>query len=138
MPATGMMRKNRRSAEPGRPKPVSRIKRIVLAPVSLGGILAMIGLAFLVNSIEFLCSAAIPAVYTHVLAVSQLNTFQYYGYILIYVFFFMLDDLVIFTTAALAVTSTAGEKYVRFSKPLGGIVMLGLGVVLIFFPTLLR
>ncbi len=122
----------------GHQKTVSRIKKIVLAPVSLGGFLAMIGLAFLVNSIEFLCSAAIPAVYTHILSISGLNTYQYYLYMLIYVFFFMLDDLVIFATAAFAVTSTVGEKYVRFSKPVGGIVMLGLGVVLIFFPTLLR
>ncbi|NTV14099.1 MAG: hypothetical protein HGA96_09270 [Desulfobulbaceae bacterium] len=121
-----------------RQKTVSRIQKIVAAPLNIGGLLAIIGLAFLVNSIEFLCSAALPAVFTHVLAISGLNTFQYYLYMLIYVFFFMLDDLVIFASAALAVTSTVGERYVRFSKPVGGIIMLVLGVVLIFFPTLLR
>jgi hypothetical protein len=122
----------------GRQKTVNRIKRIVAAPISIGGFLAMVGLAFLVNSIEFLCSAAIPAVYTHILSISSLNTLQYYLYMLIYVFFFMLDDLVIFATAAFAVTSTIGERYVKFSKPIGGIVMLALGILLIFFPTLLR
>lgn len=122
----------------GRQKTISRIKKIVLAPLSLGGFLAMVGLAFLVNSVEFLCSAAIPAVYTHILSLSGLNPLQYYLYMLIYVFFFMLDDLVIFASAAFAATSLAGEKYVRFSKPVCGLVMLGLGVVLIFFPDLLQ
>jgi len=115
-----------------------RIQKIVRAPLNLGGLLAIIGLAFMVNSIEFLCSAAIPAVFAHVLAISNLSAVQYYLYMLTYVFFFMLDDLVIFATAAFAATSSLGERYARFSKPVGGVIMLGLGTVMIFFPTLLR
>ena len=117
---------------------VSRIRKVVSAPLTFGSFLAVIGLAFLVNSIEFLCSAAIPAVYTHVLSLRALNLTQYYFYILLYDFFFMLDDLVIFATAAFAATSSLGEKYARYTKPFGGAIMFGLGVVMIFFPTLLR
>ncbi len=117
---------------------VSRIKKVVMAPLTFGSFLAVVGLAFLVNSIEFLCSAAIPAVYTHILSLRVLDLVQYYFYILLYDFFFMLDDLVIFATAAFAATSSLGEKYARYTKPLGGVIMLTLGVVLIFFPTLLR
>jgi hypothetical protein len=117
---------------------VNRIKKVVTAPLTFGSFLAVIGLAFLVNSIEFLCSAAIPAVFTHVLSLRALGLAQYYFYILVYDFFFMLDDLVIFATAAFAATSSLGEKYARYTKPFGGAIMLTLGVVLIFFPTLLR
>ena len=52
---------------------VSRIKKVVMAPLTFGSFLAVIGLAFLVNSIEFLCSAAIPAVYTHILSLRALT-----------------------------------------------------------------
>jgi len=117
---------------------VSRIKKVVMAPLTFGSLLAVIGLAFLVNSIEFLCSAAIPAVFTHVLSLRALGYVQYYFYILLYDFFFMLDDMVIFATAAFAASSSLGEKYARYTKPFGGAIMLTLGVVLIFFPTLLR
>jgi hypothetical protein len=116
----------------------SRIKSVVMAPLTFGSFLAVVGLAFLVNSIEFLCSAAIPAVFTHILSLHELELVRYYLYILLYDFFFMLDDLVIFATAAFAATSSLGEKYARYTKPAGGVIMLALGVVLIFFPTLLR
>ena len=92
----------------------------------------------MVNSIEFLCSAAIPTVYTHILSISPLSTLQYYLYILLYVFFFMLDDLLIFSTAAFAATSELGEKYAVYTKPVGGVIMLAVGIIMIFFPTLLR
>jgi hypothetical protein len=117
---------------------VSRIRKVVMAPLNFGSFLAVIGLAFLVNSIEFLCSAAIPAVFTHILSLRALGLVQYYFYILLYDFFFMLDDLVIFATAAFAATSSLGEKYGRYTRPFGGLIMLSLGLILIFFPTLLR
>ncbi|MBU0480750.1 MAG: hypothetical protein KKG47_06595 [Proteobacteria bacterium] len=121
-----------------RSKTMDRIRKVVLAPFSIGSLVAIISLAFVVNSIEFLCSAAIPAVFTYILSVSPLSTLQYYLYILLYDLFFMLDDLLIFSTAAFAATSSLGEKYAVYTKPIGGALMLGIGIVLIFFPNLLR
>ena len=117
---------------------MEKIKKAALAPLSFGGLLTIVSLAFVVNSIEFLCSAAVPAVYTHILSISPLSTLQYYLYILLYVFFFMLDDLLIFSTAAYAATSQLGEKYAAYTKPVGGVIMLAVGIVMVFFPTLLR
>lgn len=117
---------------------MSRIERVILSPLSIATIAGIIGLAFVVNSIEFLCSAALPAVFTGVLAISDITTFQYYAYILLYVLFFMIDDLIIFGTAAFAVNSTLGDRYVKYSKPVGGTIMLVLGILLIFAPNLLR
>lgn len=123
----------------GKKKTMSRIKEIVSSPISLGVIVGIIGLAFVVNSIEFVCSAALPAIFTQVLALSGLSGLEYYGYILLYVLFFMLDDLIIFGLAAFAVNSTSiGNKYAKHCKLIGGVVLIVLGVLLVFFPGLLR
>ncbi len=118
--------------EESRKKTMSRMERIVSAPITLATIGGIIALAFVVNSIEFVCSAAIPAIFTHVLSLSNLSALQYYGYILLYVSFFMLDDVIIFSSAAFAINSRWGGRYARYSKPIGGGVLLVLGALLLF------
>ncbi len=117
--------------EESRKKTMTRIQRIVSSPITLGAVMGIIALAFLVNSIEFVCSAAIPAIFTHVLSLASLTTFQYYGYILLYVVFFMLDDLIIFSTAAFALTSSLGDRYAKYSRPIGATILIILGVLLL-------
>ncbi len=114
----------------------ARVRELVAAPltwVTFGGI---VFLAFTINSIEFVCSSAIPAVFTQVLALNNLSWVEYYAYILLYDLFFMLDDLLIFGSALLIV-SNAGEKYAKYCKMVGGAVMLILGIMLLFAPQLL-
>jgi len=53
----------------------------------------MVLLAFAVNSIEFICSSAIPVIFTQTLALHPLSMVQHYGYIALYDLFFMLDDM---------------------------------------------
>jgi len=124
--------------EESRKKTMTKIQKIVSSPITWGTIAGIVALAFVVNSIEFACSAAIPAIFTHVLSLSNLSTFQYYGYILLYVFVFMLDNLIIFGTAAFAMTSSLGDRYVKYSRPVGGTILIILGALLLFAPNLLR
>ena len=112
--------------------------KLVAAPLSLLSILGVIALAFTVNTIEFACSAGLPAVFTHTLSLRQLSAPQYYGYILLYDFFFMLDDLIIFALAAFALEATIGSGYARYGKLVGGMVLVGLGLVMLFTPEMLR
>ncbi|MFO7773189.1 MAG: hypothetical protein R6V59_04535 [Dehalococcoidia bacterium] len=126
------------TSEESREKTMGKMQRIVSSPVSFATILGIIALAFAVNSIEFVCSAAIPAVFTHVLALSNLTTLQYYTYILLYVFFFMLDNLIIFGGAAFAMTSSLGVRYAKYARPVGAIILIVLGALLLFAPDLLR
>jgi len=114
-----------------RKKTMTRIEKIVSSPITLGTIAGIIALAFAVNSIEFVCSAAVPAIYTHVLSLASLTTFQYYGYILLYVLFFMLDDAIIFGSAAIAMTSGLGDRYAKYFRPVGATILIILGVLLI-------
>ncbi len=121
-----------------RQKTTVKIQKIVSSPLTITTIIGIIGLAFIVNSIEFACSSAIPAIFTHVLSISNLSTLQYYLYILLYDIFFMLDDLIIFSLAAFAVSTTLSSKYAKYSKLIGGTIILILGVILAFAPHLLR
>lgn len=103
--------------------------------LALAGILA---LAFAVNLVELLCSAGIPAVYTQVLALSKIPTWQYYAYLGLYVLVFMLDDLFVFVVAMKTLQVTgATTRYVRFSHLAGGIVLLAIGALLLLRPDLL-
>ena len=117
--------------EESRKKTMTKIQKIVSSPITLGTIAGIVALAFLVNSIEFVCSAAVPAIFTHVLSLASLTTLQYYGYILLYVLFFMLDDLIIFSTAAFALTSTLGDRYAKYFRPVGAAILIILGVLLL-------
>jgi len=121
-----------------RQRTMGRMAAIVRAPISIGSLLAILALAFTVNAIEFACSAGLPAIFTQVLALHQLSAGRYYGYILLYDLCFMLDDLVIFSLAALALDTNLGHRYVRQGKLVGGVVLIGLGWLLLFAPELLR
>jgi len=117
--------------EESRKKTMTRVQRIVSSPITLGTIVGIVALAFAVNSIEFVCSAAVPAIFTHVLSLASLTTFQHYGYILLYVLFFMLDDLIIFGTAAIALSSNLGERYAKYFRPVGATILIILGLLLL-------
>ena len=112
-----------------------KLKRVVKERnflLALGGIIL---LAFAVNLVELFCSAGLPAVYTQVLALNNLATWQYYLYLLLYIFVFMLDDLIIFVVAMTALRITGlTSKYTRYSHLIGGILMLLIGLALIFKP----
>lgn len=100
--------------------------------------LALVGiilLAFAVNIVELICSAGLPAVFTQILTLSALDKWQYYSYILLYIFIFMLDDLVVFFIAMTTLQMTGvTSKYSRLSHLIGGVLMLILGLLLIFRP----
>ena len=119
------------TGEESRKKTMTRIQKIVSSPITLGTIAGIIALAFMINSVEFVCSAAVPAVFTRVLSLAGLTTFQYYSYILLYVLFFMLDDLIIFGTAAFALNSNLGDRYAKYSRPVGATILIILGVLLL-------
>ena len=100
--------------------------------LAIGGIIL---LAFAVNLVEAICSAGIPAVYTQILSLNNLSTLEYYLYILLYIFFFMLDDLIVFFVAMTTLRMTgANSKYSRLSSLIGGVLMVLVGLLLIFKP----
>ena len=119
-------------------KIMGRINAIAGRAVVPATFLGIVVLAFTVNLFEFFCSAGIPAVFTKILAMSKLSAIQHYLYILLYDFFYMLDDIIVFGTAALALQMVdISGRYVKIASAIGGVVLVLLGIALIFFPQLL-
>lgn len=121
-----------------RQKIFTRLKEITLEKNILIALIGIILLAFAVNLVELVCSAGLPVVFTQVLALSDLATWQYYAYMALYILVFMADDLFIFFTAMITLEVTGiSTKYVRISHLIGGILMLILGALLILKPEIL-
>jgi len=95
-------------------------------------------LAFAVNLVELICSAGLPVIFTQLLTLSDLSPWQYYAYMLLYIFVFMLDDLFVFIVSMITLEMTGiTTKYSRISHLIGGILMVIIGLLLIFKPELL-
>ncbi|MEM3030657.1 MAG: hypothetical protein QXH27_02875 [Candidatus Micrarchaeia archaeon] len=119
----------------GRSKLVKRAKELAAGGATPATLLGVIVLAFTVNSVELVCSAGFPATYTGILALSNLSLLEHQAYILLYDFFYMLDDMIIFSVAVVTLSSVElSKKYARASQLVGGLLMLLLGVLLIFKP----
>ncbi|MFZ2664263.1 MAG: hypothetical protein WAX66_02790 [Patescibacteria group bacterium] len=101
-------------------------------------LVGIIALAFAINLVELVCSAGLPAVYTQVLALNNLDKIQYYFYIILYITFFMLDDLFVFFVAMFTLRMAGiTTKYVKYSRLIGGVLMVTIGLLLLFKPEIL-
>lgn len=121
-----------------RQKVFEKIKKITHESHFWLSFIGIIILAFAVNLVELICSAGLPAVYTQILTLSNLEPWQYYLYLVFYIFIFMLDDLVVFFIAMITLeVSGLSTKYSRASHIIGGVLMLIIGILLIFKPELL-
>lgn len=121
-----------------RKKIFDRLRNVVQMKKFWLALSGIIILAFAVNLVELVCSAGLPAVYTQVLSLANLNSWQHYAYLALYIFIFMLDDLLIFVIAMATLRMKAiSSRYTRWSNLVGGIIMLIIGLLLIFKPGLL-
>lgn len=101
-------------------------------------LLGMVVLALAVNVVELLCSAGIPAIYTKALTMTQMPKLEYYLYLLGYIFFYMLDDMVVFVIAMVTLEMVGiKQSYARYSHIIGGIIMLAIGILMLFKPEIL-
>jgi hypothetical protein len=113
----------------------AQVRRILRAENLPGAFVGVVGLAVLVNTIELLCTAGLPAVYTHILTLQQLPWWSYYGYLGLYNAAYMLDDSLMLGLAVITLSRRKlQEAGGRWLKLVSGMVMLGLGAVLIAHP----
>lgn len=120
------------SAKPGF---YARVRGILQAENLAGAMVGIVILAGLVNMIELLCTAGFPALYTQILTMQQLPTWEYYGYLGLYNLAYILDDGLMVTIAVVTLSRRKlQESAGRWLKLTGGAVMLSLGLVLILKP----
>jgi len=124
-----------RIPESARPGIYARARRILRAENLAGALGGVVVLAVLVNLVEILCTAGLPAIYTQVLTLQQLPTAQYYGYLALYNVAYMLDDGLLLTIAVATLSHRRlQESEGRWLKLLSGSIMLVLGALLLFRP----
>ena len=121
-----------------RNKIFTKIKKLTTEKNMLLAVIGVITLAVSVNIIELACSAGLPLIFSEILSLNNLPRTIEIVYIIIYVFFFLLDDLVIFTIAMLTLKLTGiSVKYGKISKIVGGLILAIMGILLIFFPDII-
>lgn len=118
-----------------RKKIFDKIKKFTKEKSFLLAMVGIITLAASVNLIELACSAGLPLLFTSVLALNDLNAFEYGFNIFIYILFFLLDDIIVFVIAMKTLEVTGiSTKYSKYSHLIGGILMLLIGALLILKP----
>lgn len=120
-------------------KIIDKVKKIVLEQNFWLALVGIIVLAVSVNFVELACSAGLPFLFTQILAYNNLSLGTTYLYIGLYVFFFLLDDLIVFAIAMITLKVTGiSNKYGKVSQVVGGIIMIAIAVMLIWFPEIIK
>ena len=118
-----------------RKKIITRIKNITHERSFFLALIGVILLAFSVNIIELACSVGLPLIFTQTLALNNLSAIQYLIYILIYIFFFLIDDIIVFAIAMFTLNITGiSTKYTKYSHLIGGIIMILIAILMAFKP----
>ena len=124
--------------EPAKPGIYARVRGVLRSNRLLSSMVGVAILAVLVNFIELLCTAGLPAIYTAVLSQQGLGAPAYYGYLALYILAYIADDTVMVTIAVLALGSyRLSERSGRWLKLISGLVMLLLGITMLIFPHVL-
>lgn len=121
-----------------KPTIYERTRRIVRAENVFASMFGVAIIAILVNFVELLCTAGLPALYTQILTYYPLSTADYYGYLLLYILAYMADDALMVTIAVVTLSHhKLQEKQGRWLKLISGGVICILGALLIFAPDLM-
>jgi glutaredoxin len=118
--------------ESAKPGIYRRMRGLLQAPTMGAAIVGAAVLAVLVQVVEFMCTSGFPALFTRILTLQQLPPASYYGYMLLYIFAYMLDDIIVLTIGVVMLSRhRLQENEGRVLKFISGVVMVGLGVYLI-------
>lgn len=121
--------------EKKRKKIFKKIKKFTSEKSFIIALVGVIGLAVSVNLVELACSAGLPLVFSELLAMNNVSSSMRFLYTLVYIFFFLADDLIVFFVAMFTMKVTGiTTKYNKYSHLIGGIVMLIVGILLLFKP----
>ena len=113
----------------------SKIRKFTSEKSFLLALIGVVGLAVSVNLVELACSAGLPLIFTELLAINNVSDSMKFFYILVYIVFFLLDDLIVFFIAMFTMKITGiSTKYNKYSHLIGGIIMFLIGVLLLFKP----
>ncbi len=109
-----------------------RMRRLLHEQSLAMAVAGTVVLAVLVQLVELLCTSGLPALFTRILTLRQLDPWTYYGYLLLYNVMYMLDDVIILAIGVVTLSQKRlQEKEGRLLKLVSGLVMVALGIYLI-------
>ncbi len=122
-----------------KPKLFDRMRKLLKTTSFLSILIGTSVLAIAANSYELLCTAGFPMVFTRILTLNNLTNYKYYMYLILYNVIYVIPLLII----VLIFTVTLGKRNLtewqgRILKLVSGMMMLGLGSVLLFKPSILN
>lgn len=125
--------------ESAKPGIYARVRSIVTAEHLAGAVAGAVTLAVLVNVVELLCTAGLPALYTNILTQQGYSASVRYAFLGLYILAYMFDDglMVLIVTWTLSKTKLQ-ESQGRWLKLMSGAAILLLGMVMLFHPELLE
>ena len=116
-----------------------RVRGVLQAENVAGALVAVTILATMVNVVELLCTAGLPALYTQILTAQGVSPALRYAYLALYNAVYMLDDAALLTVAVVTLSQRKlQEQGGRVLKLVSGGVMAALGAVLILRPEWLQ
>ena len=114
---------------------IKKINEIMSKKSTLLTIIGTIVLASSVNLIELACSLGFPTIYLELLSLNNVQGLSKIIYLLLYILFYLIDDLVVFLIAVFTLKSKGiSTRYNKFVNLIGGILMILMGILLIFKP----
>ena len=115
---------------------ITKINNILTKNNILLMIIGTIALASSVNLVELACSLGFPTIFLEILALNNINGLAKILYLILYIFFYLLDDLIVFFISVFALKATGiTTKYNKLVNLIGGILMIIMGILLIFKPS---
>lgn len=121
--------------EAAKPGLYARMRQLLQTDALITSLVSVSVLAVLVNFIELLCTAGLPAIYTAVLSQQGLSMAQHYGYLALYILAYMADDSLMVIVAVITLGShKLTEQSGRWLKLISGCVMLILALTMLFKP----
>ena len=113
-----------------------RVREIVSAKYLTAALTGAVALAVVVNMVELLCTAGLPAVYTQILMLQELPAWKNYLYLGLYILAYMFDDTLLLAIVVATLSHRKmQESEGRWLKLISGTVILILGLVMIFRPS---
>lgn len=92
-------------------------------------------LATSVSLVEMACSLGFPTIFLELLSINNIHSFLKVTYLLIYILFYLIDDIVVLFLSIKAFEAKGiSTKYNKYVHLIGGIIMVIMGILLIFKP----
>jgi hypothetical protein len=125
--------------ESSKPGIYRRVREIVAAKGLTAALAGVVSLAIVVNMVELLCTAGLPALYTQILTIQDLPAWKNYCYLGLYISAYMLDDTILLAIVVATLSHRKlQEREGRWLKLISGLVIFALGLVMIFKPAWLQ